>query len=167
MADRGAFLADAERRIVTWIGHRRLRGDEVGPILRPEVALTIPFLCVFAAWFSCWPPTWIVFGSLAKDGTVDNNHPRPQAATLTGWRLRSKSAHYNALEAFPGFAAAVLIAHVAGGDPTWLDRLAVAYVALRVLYIGLYVGNLATARSVVWTLALATNAAIFLLPALR
>ena len=126
--------------------------------------MSVPFLCVFIAWFLCWPPTWAVFASLAMDGTVDNNYPRQQAATLTGWRLRAKSAHYNSLEAFPGFAAAVVIAHTAGGDPTWLARLCIAFLVIRVLYVALYVGNLASARSAVWTAGITTTGAIFLLP---
>ena len=41
-----------------------------------------------------------------------------------------------------------------------LDILAVAFIALRGLYIVMYVGNHASARSIVWALALFVNIGI-------
>ena len=42
----------------------------------------------------------------------------------------------------------------------WLDLLAAAFIALRLLYIALYVADLAALRSAVWGLALLANIAI-------
>ena len=41
-----------------------------------------------------------------------------------------------------------------------MDMLALVYVALRVVYVALYIADLANARSLAWALALATNVAI-------
>ena len=58
------------------------------------------------------------------------------------------------------FIGAVVIAHQLGAAQTTLDRLAAAYVVLRVIYIVLYIRGLGTARSAVWALAFAVNIAM-------
>lgn len=52
---------------------------------------------------------------------------------------RAKSAHLNALEAFPFFAASVLIARVQKVDVKELTQLCARYLALRGLYTFLYI----------------------------
>ena len=70
------------------------------------------------------------------------------------------------MEAFPFFAAAVILAYQFGAPRGWLDALAVTFVGLRVLYIGAYWSDRATLRSTIWALALLTVLAIFALPVL-
>ena len=55
----------------------------------------------------------------------------------------------------------MLLAQQLGADPGRVGALALAYVLLRVAYIGLYLRGLGTLRSVVWLLALLANLAIF------
>jgi uncharacterized MAPEG superfamily protein len=76
-----------------------------------------------------------------------------------GWRANAAQA--NSFEALPLFVAAVLAAHQLGADPAWRDGLAWLFVALRIVYIGLYLADKASARSAVWALALLVNLAIF------
>jgi len=45
-------------------------------------------------------------------GKYDSAEPRKQQAQLTGWGGRALAAHMNSIEAFPPFAAAVLVGHV-------------------------------------------------------
>jgi uncharacterized MAPEG superfamily protein len=60
----------------------------------------------------------------------------------------------NGFEAFPPFAAGVIVAHLAGASQPRIDALAAAFVALRVIYTLLYIHDKPTARSVVWFVAL-------------
>jgi uncharacterized MAPEG superfamily protein len=55
---------------------------------------------------------------------------------------------------------AVIIAHQLGAHQGRLDLMAFLYVVLRILYIMMYVANMANVRSIVWALALALNIAI-------
>ncbi|MDP1687006.1 MAG: MAPEG family protein, partial [Hydrogenophaga sp.] len=54
----------------------------------------------------------------------------------------------------------VIIAHQRGASQLRLDVLAFLYIVLRLLYIMMYVADLATVRSLVWLLALVANIAI-------
>ena len=73
---------------------------------------------------------------------------------------RANAAQANTFEALPFFFAAVIIAHLLQANQARLDILALLFIGLRIAYIVTYVGNLATARSVVWALALFINIGI-------
>lgn len=87
-------------------------------------------------------------------GTDWNLGPRDEVLPpLAGVAGRLDRALRNFLETFPLFAAAVLIAAVAGRH-NWLTQCgAVLYLAARVAYIPLYVYGVRVARSAVWTLS--------------
>jgi hypothetical protein len=57
---------------------------------------------------------------------------------------------WQSIEAFPGFAAAVICAISAGVPLQQVAALAVAFVAFRTIYIPLYWINLAPLRSLAW-----------------
>jgi len=82
-------------------------------------------------------------------GGYDNHHPRAQQSTLTGWGARALAAHHNHLEAFPLFAAGVLVAERVSTSPA-ISLLAVLVVIARVVYTALYIANISTLRSIVW-----------------
>ncbi|RUO77214.1 MAPEG family protein [Idiomarina seosinensis] len=89
-----------------------------------------------------------------RDKGYDNKHPRAQQQRLTGVGARAVAGHYNAYEAFPLFAAAVL-AVIATGEVT--DKaigLSIAFIVLRVLYHVLYLLNVDKLRSLIWFFAL-------------
>lgn len=100
------------------------------------------------------------FGKPVRDGGYDNSMPRQWLSDQTGWRARANAAQSNCFEALPFFIGAVALAQQAGADAARLDALALMYVALRVLYVALYITDRANARSLAWTLAIATNIAI-------
>ena len=85
--------------------------------------------------------------------------------TLDGTRKRAHWAQLNAFEAFPLFAAAVIIAQLAGGAPHTIDMLALAFVVLRILHGIFYVTDKATLRSVVWFAAVGCDIALFVVAA--
>ena len=103
---------------------------------------------------------WATTG-LAKTGGFDNRAPRDWVNTLTGWRQRADWAHRNHFEAFPLFAAAVLIATIAGAAPARIDWLAGAYVLFRVGYTGAYIADRPTLRSALWFGAVACVVGLF------
>jgi len=129
--------------------------------------MTIPFICIFVAFLLNMVSKGPVALAMARQGKgYDNKHPRDQQAELEGWGRRAIAAHLNGFEAFPAFAAAVLVAFLAGADPVWSARLAVTFVVARALYLPLYIGNLDLLRSTVWGIGFTANAGLFLLPVL-
>ena len=95
-----------------------------------------------------------------REGGLDNQHPREWLARQTDWRARANAAQANSFEALPFFIGAVIIAHQLGGSQVRVDVLAFLFVVLRVLYIMMYVANMANARSLVWAVALLVNIAL-------
>jgi uncharacterized MAPEG superfamily protein len=108
-----------------------------------------------------------VCAGIAKAGRkdYDNADPREWERRLDGYRRRAAAAMNNTFEALPFFAAAVIVAHQLGAPQARLDQLAVAWLALRLVYVWLYVSDRASARSLVWTGAVIVNVWIFLLAA--
>lgn len=103
---------------------------------------------------------------LAKAGApgFDNASPRSWQEQLTGWRQRADWAQRNHFEAFPAFAAAVVLAQVAGAAQGRIDALAVAFVLLRLAYTGAYLANRPTLRSLCFALGFACVVWLFVLP---
>jgi uncharacterized MAPEG superfamily protein len=91
----------------------------------------------------------------------DNRNPREWLARQQGWRARAHAAQQNSWEAFAVFTAAVLTAHVAGAPQGRVDVLALAFIAVRLVYIACYVGDRASLRSGVWLAGLALCIALF------
>ena len=96
----------------------------------------------------------------------DNGDPREWLSRQAGHRRRANAAQLNSFEAFPLFAAAVIIATLCKAPPATVDGLAIAFVITRVTYIWCYVGNVATLRSLVWTAGLGLCIALFMVGAL-
>lgn len=118
------------------------------------VAALLPMLCAGMA-------KWGRIGVPRSQGGYDNHNPRTWLARQTDWRARANAAQANSFEALPLFMAAVIAAHQLGVHQTRLDLLAFLFVVLRLVYILMYLADLATARSLVWGLALLVNLAIF------
>jgi uncharacterized MAPEG superfamily protein len=76
--------------------------------------------------------------------------PRP---ALTGVAGRLDRALRNFLETFPLFAAAVLMAHVAGRHGWMTEWGAQLYFWARIAYLGLYAGGVFLVRSLAWSVA--------------
>jgi uncharacterized MAPEG superfamily protein len=111
----------------------------------------------------------ILIAGYAKSlgGSYDNARPRDVAQHYEGKAKRAHAAHLNSFEAFPLFAAAVLVAEMKGAPRGMVDLLAVVHITCRVGYVGAYVFNKATLRSVLWSLALFTAIGIFISPLWR
>ena len=88
--------------------------------------MTIPLFCILIGDVLPMVAKVPVAMAMKQEGAYDNHLPREQQARLSGWGKRALAAHLNAFEAFPVFAAAVLVAHVGGGDATWATGLSAA-----------------------------------------
>jgi uncharacterized MAPEG superfamily protein len=80
----------------------------------------------------------------------DNAVPRAGIDRLPPRQQRAYWAQLNAFEAFPLFAAAVIIAHLAQAPQPWVDGLAVAFVGFRAAYTLAYIHDKPTLRSLLW-----------------
>lgn len=127
--------------------------------------MTTPFICVLIAFLLIYLPKVPLSMAMARQpGGYDNKRPREQQAKLEGWGARAKAAHYNAFEAFPPFAAAVVVAHIAGASDYRASVLSVAFVVARTLYVGAYLADLDYLRSAIWGIGLLCTIALFCLP---
>lgn len=109
--------------------------------------MTIAFWCVLIAGVMPF-----VFAGIAKvgDKSFNNRRPRDWYASITGYRKRAWWAQQNSFEAFPLFAAAVLVAHFAGAGQATVDALAIAFIAFRIAYGVCYLADVHLARSLMW-----------------
>ena len=110
--------------------------------------MTIAFWCVLITAFM---PVLLAGVSKAGDRSFNNRNPRAWYQTLTGYRQRAAWAQANSFEIFPIFAAAVIIAHIAGAAQSTMDMYAMAFVASRVAFAGFYLADLHLARTLAWT----------------
>lgn len=95
----------------------------------------------------------------------DNKHPREWLAKQTGFRARGNAAQANSFEAFPFFAAAVLVATIQKANPGAVDALATVFVVARIFYIACYVTDRATLRSFCWLVGLISVVGLFVISA--
>jgi uncharacterized MAPEG superfamily protein len=128
--------------------------------------MTVPFWCVFVA--GLLPYVWVGFAARERGrqfGSVDNKLPRLQEIQLTGRGARAMGAHNNAFEALPFFAAAVIIAHLAGADASWSADFAILFVVARIAHGVLYLADLDLLRSLSFGVAQICSIALFVLAA--
>lgn len=122
--------------------------------------MTTAYLCVLAAALMPY-----LFTGIAKFGggrRYNNYSPREFLEKQEGYQKRAHWAQQNGFEAFPAFAAAVIIAHLTGAEQGYIDMLAMAFIAIRVVYGVMYLANLAALRTLVWTAGLGVTIALFL-----
>lgn len=124
--------------------------------------MTTAYWCVLIG--GLMPILWTAiakFGGGRKMSVNQNAAPREFLAGVSGIQKRADWAQQNSFEAFPVFAAAVIIAHLAGAGQARVDLLALGWIAARLAYGVCYLADWATLRSVVWTAALACVVALF------
>lgn len=109
----------------------------------------------------------LLWTAVAKSSAprFNNRDPRGWQAKLEGRAKRAHAAHLNSFEAFPLFAAGVLIAQYAQAGQGAIDQLAIAFIALRLLYGICYLADWHRLRSLVWFAALACSIGLFVIAA--
>jgi uncharacterized MAPEG superfamily protein len=101
------------------------------------------------------------FGRPRREGGFDNHNPREWLAKLQGWQARAHAAQLNSFEALPVFIAGVLVAQQHQAPQHLVNGLAVAFVLLRMGFIGAYLADRASLRSLLWSAALACCVVLF------
>jgi uncharacterized MAPEG superfamily protein len=121
--------------------------------------MTTAYLCVLFAGLMPY-----IFTGIAKSSKkgLDNRAPREFLATLEGWGQRANWAQMNSFEAFPLFAAAVVIAQLRGIDQSLLNNLAMGFIAARIAYGAFYIFDKPSLRSLSWTAGIGCCVALFL-----
>ena len=120
--------------------------------------MTTALWCVLIAGLLPYAATIIAKAGGTK---FDNANPRDWLGGQSGFRRRANAAQLNSFEAFPLFAAAVIVAQMLGAPQARIDLLAMVFVAARIAYLGFYLADLATLRSLAWFVAIASAVAIF------
>ncbi len=79
-----------------------------------------------------------------------NANPREWLEQLSGWKKRAHWYQLNSFEAFPAFAAAVLMAVHMQAPQARIDQLAVAFIVFRLAHFVFYVADWHMMRTLVW-----------------
>ena len=95
----------------------------------------------------------------------DNHAPREWLSRLSGWRQRAVWAQMNGWEAFPFFAAGVILAQAAQVPQGRVDALALGFIAARLAYVACYYADRATLRSIAWSAGFLCSVALYVLAA--
>jgi len=93
----------------------------------------------------------------------NNAHPRDFFQNATGMAARANAAQQNSYETLPIFLAAVLTAMLFFVPQSIINVLAWLYVLIRIGFCVAYITNLATFRSILWTLSMACCLMLFYL----
>ena len=127
--------------------------------------MLIAYGCIIVA--ACLPYLWAVLAKTSAPG-YNNKDPRGWVARQESYRVRNAyAAHLNAFEAFPAFAAAVLMAQFAQVDAQHVAWLSMAFIAFRILHGIFYLAALQALRSLAWLGGFASVIALMLLAALE
>jgi uncharacterized MAPEG superfamily protein len=120
--------------------------------------MTVAIWCILVAALLPYAPFAMIRG-------LDHRAPRLGAAKLEGFAARAHGAHLNAFEAFPFFAAAVIVSQIVEGASATVGVLALAFLAVRIGHIAFYLADRPPLRSACFTLGLLLTLAIFIHPA--
>lgn len=126
--------------------------------------MNISYWCVLAA--GVMPAATVAIAKWGKRD-FDNSEPRRWLEKQNGLRRRADAAHRNHFEAFPFFAAGILIAQQLHAPQNAINTLALAFIAARIVYTGLYLSDRATLRSVCWVIGYLAVIGLFLIAAFQ
>jgi len=124
--------------------------------------MTIAFWCVLLAALLPYLGTII---AKASGERYNNRDPRAWLDRQTGLSRRADNAQKNGFEAFPFFAAAVIVAHLTQAPQERVDIVAIIFIVARVCYFVCYLADWQAARSLVWMVGFVACLTIFVLGA--
>jgi uncharacterized MAPEG superfamily protein len=123
--------------------------------------VTFAYWCVLVA--ALLPYATVAIGKY--DPRYDNRSPRDWEAKLEGRKRRAIFAHHNHFEAFPAFAAAVIIAHAVQSPQAPVDVTAAIFIVARLAYTAAYLADRHLLRSAAWMAGIACVIALFAIAA--
>ena len=126
--------------------------------------MTLAYWCVLIGLLM--PILWTGFAKFIgpkKMPIKNNKNPREYLAGLEGVQKRADWAQQNAFEAFPAFAAAVIIAHATGGAAqATINTLAIIWVIARLAHGYFYLADLSSQRSLAYFVAMGSVVGCFI-----
>ncbi|WP_211462633.1 MAPEG family protein [Collimonas silvisoli] len=125
--------------------------------------MTIAYWCVLIAGLM---PLFTVVIAKRGRSDFDNAEPRAWLEKQSGLRRRADYAHRNHFEAFPFFAAGVIIAQQVHAAQNILNLLALIFIVARVIYTVLYLQDRPSLRSAVWGVGFLAAISLFVLAGL-
>lgn len=126
--------------------------------------MTISLWCILAALLAPYILSVLARSGVTKADYVQN--PRAFNETLTGWHRRAHLAQLNAFETFPGFAAAVLMAHITQVPQLQIDIVALTFILFRILHASFYITDKPNLRSLSWQMGMLCIVSLFALAAI-
>jgi len=105
------------------------------------------YLCVLIA--AIMPLVFAGYAKFSSKG-YNNSSPREFLERLQGASKRAHYAQLNSLEAFPPFAAGVIVAQMANVSQAYITAFAVVFIIFRILYGICYINDKSSLRSTVW-----------------
>jgi len=121
--------------------------------------MTFALWCIPLAMFM--PLVWVGIAKASARG-YDNAKPREWLAKLEGRAKRANWAQQNSYEAFPPFAAAVIVAHLTGAEQGTVDLIAGLFILLRIGHGVTYIADKDMLRSLLWLGGFGCTLALFL-----
>jgi len=109
--------------------------------------MTAAYWCVLVA--ALLPLVWAGAAKVGG-GRYNNARPREFLGSLSGWPARANFAQQNSYEAFPPFAAGVIIAQLCDAPQFTVDALALTFIVARLAHGLCYIADQAGLRSLVW-----------------
>jgi uncharacterized MAPEG superfamily protein len=122
--------------------------------------MTIAFWCVLVAALLPYLATLIAKTSGER---YNNRDPRAWLDRQSGLSRRADNAQKNGFEAFPFFAAAVIVAQLLQAPQQRVDILAIIFIVARLAYLACYLADWQAVRSLIWMIGFVACLAIFLL----
>ncbi|GAB2509796.1 MAPEG family protein [Lysobacter humi (ex Lee et al. 2017)] len=117
--------------------------------------LAVAYWCVLVA--AVLPYIWVGYAK-SRGQRYDNRDPRAWLARQDDPRVqRATAAQLNAFEAFPAFAAGVVLAQLAEVPETRIAGLALAFLIARVLHGAFYLAGKPLLRSLSWMIGIACS----------
>jgi uncharacterized MAPEG superfamily protein len=117
------------------------------------IVAVLPYVLSFAG----------AYFKMQQFGTLDNKHPRIQAAKLEGVGARALGAQQNAWEALGFFTAVLAVLHFANPEAargSTAANVSLMFLATRVVHPILYLANLDMLRSIVFLIGLGCGIAL-------
>ncbi len=126
--------------------------------------MSIAYWCVLLA--GMMPVFTVAFAKYGRPD-FDNSEPRAWMDKLEGKRRRADYAHRNHFEAFPFFAAGVIIAQQLNAPQNIINLLALGFIIARIAYTFFYLSDRHLLRSLTWAIGYLCVIGLFLLAGLH
>ena len=126
--------------------------------------MTWALWCILIAGLLPYVGTMIAKWGFEK---YDNHNPREWLGKQSGFRARGRAAEANGFEAFPLFAAAILVANWTHSSLACMNALASIFIGARILYVVCYVTDRASLRSMCWLVGILSSVSLFVLAGLQ